>query len=71
MIEAKEYQKKHPDELPPESVVHLSNDQLKDQLRRIYLIEGGREIVERAQQEALVRLDAYERTLAKKKAVPK
>jgi hypothetical protein len=40
---------------------------LQSELRRIYTIENGREVIERAQQEALVRLDAYERALAKKK----
>lgn len=62
MIQAKDYQKKHSEEIAPE----MSSDcavsgQLKEELRRIYAMEGGRELVERAQQEALVRLDAYER----------
>jgi hypothetical protein len=66
MIEAREFQQRK-----------LSNDvafkqntadeSLENELRRIYAIEGGREVVERTQQEALVRLDAYERTLAKKR----
>lgn len=34
---------------------------LQEQLRRVYRMEGGRDIIERAQHEALVTLDAYER----------
>jgi hypothetical protein len=33
-------------------------------------IEGGREIVEKAQQEALVRLDAFERARSKRLSKP-
>ena len=68
MIHAREFQEEHSDEEPgilaSEKVAsHL----LEDELRRVYEIEGGREIIERAQQEALVRLDAFERIFAKKR----
>lgn len=58
IIQAKEYQQKHCDELISDLTVDYAlSEQLKEQLRRVYAIEGGREIVEKAQQEALVRLD--------------
>lgn len=49
---------------------HFENgysDKLMCELKRIYRLEGGREIIERAQRESLIRLDAFERSLAKKK----
>ncbi len=66
MIEAREFQQKKGarDALESENSTDLI---LENELRRIYTIEGGREVIERAQQEALVRLDAYERGLAKKR----
>jgi hypothetical protein len=70
MIQARAFQQKHPDapatELPYEGERSMTAG-LEEELRRIYAIEGGREVVERAQREALVRLDAYERILAKKR----
>ncbi len=69
MIEVREFQQKGiediSNELPFEE--NVTEASLENELRRIYAIEGGREIIERAQQEALVRLDAYERALVKKR----
>jgi hypothetical protein len=73
MIEAREFQQKRfEEEIYDEPVFEANSfeDELEKQLRRIYAIEGGREVIERTQQEALVRLDAYERTLAKKREAP-
>jgi hypothetical protein len=69
MIEAREFQQKHLDDVAIESPYEEGSVdlQLEEELRRIYSIEGGREVVERAQHEALIRLDAYERALAKKR----
>jgi hypothetical protein len=68
MIEAREFQEKKEAESSEEMFSETSTDLvLENELRRIYTIEGGREVIERAQQEALVRLDAYERALAKKR----
>jgi hypothetical protein len=68
IIEAREFQQKHLEEGESENDdrTNTAEADLQEELRRIYAIEGGREIVERSQQEALVRLDAYERALAKK-----
>ena len=52
---------------------HFENgysDKLMFELKRIYRLDGGREIIERAQRESLIRLDAFERSLAKKKQLP-
>ncbi|MBS0604628.1 MAG: hypothetical protein JSS60_06285 [Verrucomicrobia bacterium] len=69
MIEAREFQQKHVDEALSEIafVENTADIRLEEELRRIYAIEGGREVIERAQHEALVRLDAYERALARKR----
>ncbi len=68
MIQAREYQQKHREDVVVEpSFEHGESEALKAELRRVYAIEGGRESVERTQQEALVRLDAYERNLIKQK----
>ncbi len=70
MIEAREFQQKHLDEDAHENVLAENSISpfFEDELRRIYAIEGAREIIERAQHEALVRLDAYECVLVKRKA---
>jgi hypothetical protein len=70
MIEAKQFQQKRFEDIPTEIPCeeNAAEASLENELRRIYAIEGGREIVERAQQEALVRLDAFERALEKKRA---
>ncbi|MBS0650868.1 MAG: hypothetical protein JSR93_06890 [Verrucomicrobia bacterium] len=68
ITQAREQQLRRADEI----VVDASSDfsvsgELKEVMRRIYAMEGGREIIERAQQEALVRLDAYERAQTKQR----
>ncbi|MES2122960.1 MAG: hypothetical protein V4492_09350 [Chlamydiota bacterium] len=68
MIEARKYQESHPEDALTESEYSLVvESELQEELRRIYQIEGGREVVERTQHEALVRLDAFERELSRKK----
>jgi hypothetical protein len=67
MIDASRFQDKHleSEEAPSEELaVSLA---LKEELQRVYLIEGGREVIERAEQEALVKLDAYERSRLKQR----
>lgn len=41
------------------------SDQLRIELNRIYQIEGGRQIIEKLQERALFRLDAYEKSRLK------
>lgn len=67
MIAARKYQILHPEE---ESFNILeyelpSNEDLITELKRIYSIEGGREIIEDTQREALLRLDAFEKAQVK------
>jgi hypothetical protein len=66
MIQARQYQQKHPEEDLPEGDAACSAA-LYAELVRIYRIEGGREIVEKAQRESLLRLDAFELALAKQR----
>jgi hypothetical protein len=69
MIHAREFQENHPDENTPPAVENAVCRLLEEELRRIYALEGGREIIERTQQEALVRLDAFEKVSAKKRQI--
>jgi len=60
-IEANEYSYYHPESerinLSPED--HYLSDALREELNRVCHIEGGREIVEKCQEESLHRLDAF------------
>ena len=60
MIEARQFQRKHPDAIVCDVAQsdNSASQLLEQQLRRIYAMEGGREIIERSQHESLVRLDA-------------
>ncbi|MCX6990298.1 MAG: hypothetical protein NTX49_04450 [Chlamydiae bacterium] len=69
IIEARQFQIKYPEEalaLPVELESDVS-DLLKDELQRVYRIEGGKEIVERAQRESMLRLDGFEKIRGKQK----
>lgn len=66
IISAHEYRVKYPNELLQISFEgHNSNNQLRGELNRIYQIEGAREVIEKCQEEALNKLDVYERRLSK------
>jgi len=69
IIQAREFQIKYPEEAlafqgPQDAEV---SDIMKEELQRIYRIEGGKEIVERAQRESMLRLDAFEKMREKHK----
>jgi hypothetical protein len=68
MIASEEYrQTQFSKDIPPLSDNnHLLSDQLYQELNRIYAIDGCRQIIEKCQEEALNRLDAYEKKRAKK-----
>jgi hypothetical protein len=55
LVKAHYYQKEHLEELPV--VSNPYDEALFQELLRVYQIEGGREIIERAQREPLIRLD--------------
>jgi hypothetical protein len=67
MIRAREFKEKHPFLESNELIKmnHDLSDQLRIELNRIYAIEGGRELIEKCQEEGLNRLDAFERRLHK------
>lgn len=58
MIAAREFQKTHPDQekLELQEWDHELSDQLRAELNRLYQLDGGREIIEKTQEEALRRL---------------
>jgi hypothetical protein len=68
VIEARTFQEGHPEEKNDLSFdSHQASEALKSELKRIYQIEGGRELVENAQREALIRLDTFEKELKNQK----
>lgn len=69
MIAVREYQGRHMEEglLELTHKNHLISDRLRIELERVYGFEGGRDLVERLQAEALERLDAYERELERRR----
>lgn len=46
-------------------VNHELSDQLRTELNRLYYLEGGRQIIEKCQEKALYRLDAFKKQQAK------
>jgi len=66
MIQAKSFQQENPEEKEREQAGRQVSEELKVEMARIYRIEGAREIIERAQREPMLRLDAFERQLPKK-----
>ncbi len=71
LIEAKAYKEAHPDEMSMElgeDNFYLNVD-LMNELKRIYRLEGGKEIIEKTQRESLIRLDAFEKKLQKERQV--
>jgi hypothetical protein len=68
MIEARKFEQSHPDEISdPFSLDMETNQALIAELKRIYKMEGGRETIEKAQKEALLRLDLFENNLSRDK----
>ena len=67
MIEARKTQQDHPEEcvFDFDHSIYSSSEAVKEQLKRVYRIEGGKDVIEKAQREALIRLDAFERILKK------
>lgn len=66
MIEARFVQQKDPEAIL--SALPMREDRsysLMAELKRIYALEGGREVIERAEREAMLRLDAKEKMLLK------
>lgn len=45
----------------------ILNESLLEELKRVYKLEGGRECVEKAEREAMLRLDAKQKLLDKQK----
>ncbi|MDR2540203.1 MAG: hypothetical protein LBC45_06495 [Chlamydiales bacterium] len=64
MIAARKFQQSHLD--VKEFYPSFYSIALKKELKRLYEIEGGREIIERTQKQAFLRLDVWERQVAKK-----
>jgi hypothetical protein len=70
MIASREFKEKHPhlDALPLSKKDHELSDQLRGELNRILHLEGGREVIEKCQEQALERLDAFEKRVNKLKS---
>lgn len=68
MIAARLYQQGSEELLEAEDEALTSSEELLRELKRIYTIEAGRELIEQAQQEALHKLDVFEHKLQEKRA---
>ncbi len=67
IIAAEEFSFSHPEVEKGEEIRHNHelSDQLRVELNRLYRLEGGRQIIEKCQEKALHRLDAFEKQHAK------
>lgn len=67
IIAAEEFNFSYPDQNKEEVTQsnHDVSDQLRIELNRLYRLEGGRQIIEKCQQKALYRLDAFQKRHAK------
>ena len=65
MIQARKYQEAHPEEWTDERprADATFNELMVIELERVHKLERGREVIEKAQRDALHRLDAFEREL--------
>lgn len=70
MIAARDFKEKQGEMEPLEltSKNHELSDQLRQELNRIYRLEGGQAVIEKCQEQALYRLDEFEKKSKKKKA---
>ena len=62
-VKAKEYQRAHPEEgdIDPCYFDHPYAEALKEELKRVYSIEEGRAMIEKAEREALITIDSTRR----------
>lgn len=70
IIEARQFQETHNDN-DLSATDQLASEDLCEELKRIYRLEGGREAIEKVQREPLIRLDAFEKKLVKQRELRK
>jgi Tfp pilus assembly protein PilP len=70
MIASMKFQDKHEGEFfeEKEEYAFSLDDELLEELKRVYQLEKGRELIEKAEREPLLRLDACKRNLAKQRS---
>lgn len=67
MIEVSEFQSQHPGKYFEEpDFAYSVDDELLEEIKRVYELEKGKELMERAQREPLLRLDSYKRKHSQK-----
>lgn len=67
IIEAKTYQRKHHKTWEPDEESSLISDELQFELMRLYKIPGAKQLMEKYQLPALIRLDAFEKKEQKRR----
>lgn len=67
MIQARRFQQEHPEDVS--FYEGVAGDALRLQLERVYGLEGGRDFIEQAQHEPLLKLDNFERNLLKQQSI--
>ncbi len=66
IIQARLFQQKNIGvEVPVLQLGQTLSDSLLEEMKRVYALEGGRECIERAQREAMLKLDAKEKALGR------
>jgi hypothetical protein len=69
IIQARTFQQKNPEsEISFQNINPTLNLSVKEELKRIYEMEGGRECMERSQREAMLKLDAKEKLFQKQQS---
>ncbi len=69
IIQARSFQQKNPEiEISFQNINPTLNLSVKEELKRIYEMEGGRECIERSQREAMLKLDAKEKLFQKQQS---
>lgn len=64
--QARLFQQKNPGiDIPVLHISQVLSQSLLEEMQRIYSLEGGRECIERAQREAMLKLDAKEKALTR------
>ena len=69
IIQARQYQIDFPEEALSQQLLQESESSLEllEEIQRVYQIEGGKECIERAQREPMLRLDGFEKIRKKQK----
>lgn len=67
IIDARKHQLENPEDFMQDIIECDHAESFKNELRRVYNLEGGREFIEKVEREPVARLDRFEKSLKKKR----